>query len=101
MSVAPSIERSRRRLSSCEWLPRKHRLMRGLRSSDGCCSTDFAVLAWILAEQLREQPWTTYLNYQPARLCDIRRLALRLVEGRTVSGHRTSERLRVVETTMP
>ena len=41
------------------------------------------------------------LNYRPARLCDIRRLALRLVEGRTVPGHRTSERLNIVETTMP
>ena len=41
------------------------------------------------------------LNYRPARLCDIRRLALRLVEGRTVPGHRTRERLRIVETTMP
>ena len=41
------------------------------------------------------------LNYRPARVCDIRRLALRLVEGRTVPGHRTSERLRIVETTMP
>ena len=40
------------------------------------------------------------LNYRPARLCDIRRLALRLVEGRTVPGRRTSQRLRIVETTM-
>ena len=41
------------------------------------------------------------LNYRPARLCDIRRLALRLLEGRTVPGHRTRERLNIVETTMP
>ena len=41
------------------------------------------------------------LSYRPARLCDIRRLALRLVEGRTVPGHRTRERLTIVETTMP
>ena len=41
------------------------------------------------------------LSYRPARLCDIRRLALRLVEGRTVPGHRTRERLNIVETTMP
>ena len=36
------------------------------------------------------------LNYRPARLCDIRRLALRLLEGRTVSGQRTRERLNAV-----
>ena len=41
------------------------------------------------------------LRFRPARLCDIRRLALRLLEGRTVPGHRTSERLSIVETTMP
>ena len=41
------------------------------------------------------------LNYRPARLCDIRRLALRLLEGRTIPGHRTRERLNIVETTMP
>ena len=41
------------------------------------------------------------LNYRPARLCDIRRLALRLLEGRTVPERRTRERLNVVEATMP
>ena len=41
------------------------------------------------------------LNYRPARLSDIRHLALRLLEGRTVPGHRTRERLNIVETTMP
>ena len=41
------------------------------------------------------------LNYRPARLCDIRRLALRLLEGRTVPGHRTIERLNIVEAIMP
>ena len=41
------------------------------------------------------------LNYRPARLCDIRRLAFRLLEGRTVPGHRTRKRLNIVETTMP
>ena len=41
------------------------------------------------------------LNYRPARLCDIRRLAVRLLEGRTLPGHRTRERLNIVETTMP
>ena len=40
------------------------------------------------------------LNYRPARLCDIRRLAFRLLEGRTVPGHRTRKRLNIVETTM-
>ena len=41
------------------------------------------------------------LNYRPARLSDIRRLARRLREGRTVPGHSTRARLNVVETTMP
>ena len=41
------------------------------------------------------------LNYRPARLSAIRRLALRLLEGRTVPGQRTSERLNIVEATMP
>ena len=37
------------------------------------------------------------LNYRPARLSEIRRLARRLVEGRTVPGHSTRARLKVVE----
>ena len=41
------------------------------------------------------------LNYRPARLSDIRRLARRLLAGRTVPGRRTRERLNVVEATMP
>ena len=41
------------------------------------------------------------LNYRPARLSDIRRLALRLLAGRTVPGRCTRERLTVVEGTMP
>ena len=41
------------------------------------------------------------LNYRPAKLCDIRRLARRLLEGRTVPGHSTRARLNIVETTMP
>jgi hypothetical protein len=39
------------------------------------------------------------LNYRPAKLSDIRRLA-RLLEGRTVPGHSTKARLNIVETTM-
>ena len=41
------------------------------------------------------------LNYRPARLSEIRRLARRLVEGRTVPGHSTRARLNVVERVMP
>ena len=41
------------------------------------------------------------LNYRPAKLSDIRRLARRLLEGRTVPGHSTRARLNIVETTMP
>ena len=41
------------------------------------------------------------LNYRPAKLCDIRRLARRLLEGRTVPGHSTRARLNVVERIMP
>ena len=41
------------------------------------------------------------LNYRPARLRDVRRLALRLLQGRTVPGHRTRERLDIVESSMP
>ena len=41
------------------------------------------------------------LNYQPANLSDIRRLARRLMEGRTVPGQSTRARLRVVEGRMP
>ena len=36
------------------------------------------------------------LDYRPVRLCDIRRLARRLVEGRTVPGRSTRARLHVV-----
>ena len=41
------------------------------------------------------------LNYRPAKLSDIRRLARRLLEGRTVPGRSTRARLNIVETTMP
>ena len=41
------------------------------------------------------------LNYRPGRLRDIRRLARRLLEGRTVPGHSTRARLNVVERIMP
>ena len=41
------------------------------------------------------------LNYRPSRLSDIRRLARRLLEGRTVPGHSTRARLNVVERVMP
>ena len=41
------------------------------------------------------------LNYGPARLSEIRRLACRLVEGRTVPGHSTRTRLDIVERVMP
>ena len=41
------------------------------------------------------------LNYRPARLSEIRRLARRLVEGRTVPRHSTRARLNVVERVMP
>ena len=41
------------------------------------------------------------LNYRPAKLGDIRRLARRLLEGRIVPGHRTRARLNVVERVMP
>ena len=37
------------------------------------------------------------LNYRPVRLSDIRRLARRMVEGRTVPGHSTRSRLNVME----
>ena len=41
------------------------------------------------------------LNYRPARLSEIRRLARRMLEGRTVPGHTTRARLNVVERAMP
>ena len=41
------------------------------------------------------------LNYRPARLSEIRRLAGRPVEGRTVPGHSSRARLNVVEQVMP
>lgn len=41
------------------------------------------------------------LNYRPARLSKIRRLARRLMKGRTVPGHSTRQRLNVVERVMP
>ena len=41
------------------------------------------------------------LNYRPAKLSDIRRLARRLLERRTVPGHSTRARLNVVERIMP
>ena len=41
------------------------------------------------------------LNYRPARLNEIRRLARRLVEGKTVPGHTTRARLNLVERVMP
>ena len=41
------------------------------------------------------------LNYRPARLDDIRRLARRLLEGRTVPGPTTRARLNLVERIMP
>ena len=41
------------------------------------------------------------LDYRPARLSDIRRLARRLIEGRTVPGHSTRARLNMVERVMP
>ena len=40
------------------------------------------------------------LNYRPAKLSDIRRLARRLVEGRIVPGHSTRAQLNVVERIM-
>ena len=41
------------------------------------------------------------LNYRPVRLREIRRLARRMLEGRTVPGHTTRARLNVVERAMP
>ena len=41
------------------------------------------------------------LDYRPARLSEIRRLARRLTEGRNVPGHSTRARLEVVERVMP
>ncbi len=41
------------------------------------------------------------LDYRPARLSELRRLARRLTEGRTVPGHNTRARLNVVERVMP
>ena len=41
------------------------------------------------------------VDYRPVRLCDIRRLARRLLEGRTVPGRSTRARLNVVERVMP
>ena len=41
------------------------------------------------------------LNYRPARLSDIRRLARRLLERQTVPGYSTRARLNVVERVMP
>ena len=41
------------------------------------------------------------LDYEPARLSEIRRLARRLTEGRTVPGASTRARLNVVERVMP
>ena len=41
------------------------------------------------------------LNYRPAQLSDIRRLARRLLEGRTVPGHSTGACLNIVERIMP
>ena len=41
------------------------------------------------------------LNYRPVRLSEIRRLARRLVEGRTVPGAKTRARLNAVERVMP
>ena len=41
------------------------------------------------------------LHYRPAKLSDIRRLARRLLEGRTVPEYSTRARLNIVETTMP
>ena len=41
------------------------------------------------------------LNYRPAKLSDIRRLARQLTEGRTVPGHSTWARLNVVERDRP
>ena len=41
------------------------------------------------------------LNYRPAKLSDIRRLARQLTEGRTVPGHSTRARLNVVERVIP
>ena len=41
------------------------------------------------------------LNYRPAKLSEIRRLARRLVEGHSVPGHSTRARLNVVERVMP
>ena len=41
------------------------------------------------------------MNYRPTRLSEIRRLARRLVEGRTVPGHSTRTRLDIVERVMP
>ena len=41
------------------------------------------------------------LNYRPARLSDVRRLARCLVEGREVPGHSRRARLNVVERVMP
>ena len=41
------------------------------------------------------------LDYRPARLSDVRRLARRLVEGRSVPGKTTRARLDIVERVMP
>ena len=41
------------------------------------------------------------LDYRPARLSDVRRLARRLVEGRSVPGQTTRARLDIVERVMP
>ena len=41
------------------------------------------------------------LNYRPVKLSDIRRLARRLLEGRTVPGRSTRARLNIVERIMP
>lgn len=41
------------------------------------------------------------LNYRPVRLSDVRRLARRLLEGRTVPGPSTRARLNIVEIAMP
>ena len=41
------------------------------------------------------------LDYRPARLSEVRRLARRLMEGRTVPGQTTGARLNVVERVMP
>ena len=41
------------------------------------------------------------LTYRPTKLSEIRRLARRLMEGRTVPGESTRARLNVVERVMP